>query len=616
MRIVNLVLISGLAFGIACHTNQAKIRDGSVPDVSVDTKNTDSPVAPVDGRQVDARSGVVDATIFVGMDTSRVDVDRLPAFDVPPQVTDDAQLADSLLAVDASARDTSTEASAMDTQVASGDAREVARDQAMDVVLDAAVDFVVLPRFDANVDAPVPRLDANGENPPTFSLPLGPLRQLDLLFVLDNSASMQPKRDKLSAQFATMIETLRDPVDNSLPDLRVTILDSDVGTGASGTCTPQYGDRGLFQLRDSAKCGLPASEKWMEIKNGQPVNFTGTPATVFQCLANNLGYVGCGFEQPLMSLYLAFNEGTALSQRQFIRPDALLGVVLLTDEDDCSTPLNSLMTQANLSSTEAWSLRCSTRGHQCGGQPLAYPTTGPVSFPLAACSARMGDGCPDTETGEGPTTCNPLREVAWFAEGLRDLKGTTPEARDRLVMMGIYGMPRPEEAASAQYRIGKIPNPTPGQPDIYDRLPDCYDPDHPPSAAEADAGYSGTALGFGGWAGLRIKAFLDSFGTNGLHHSVCERSYVEAMKGVTAKLATKTTGPCLPTAYTTYAICDAKLVSTQGTVATLPRCDDPATTQPCYTLIDDPSCAGPQKALRLVGSSTPVGVSRVELYCR
>jgi hypothetical protein len=121
-------------------------------------------------------------------------------------------------------------------------------------------------------------------------------------------------------------------------------------------------------------------------------------------------------------------------------------------------------------------------------------------------------------------------------------------------------------------------------------------------------------------AGLRIKAFLDRFGTNGLHHSICERSYVEAMKGVQGKLATKTTGPCLPATYATYATCDAKLVSNQGEVAALPVCDDPLTTQPCYTLIDDPSCAGTQKALRLVGSSTSPGMQpgmiRVELFCR
>ena len=71
---------------------------------------------------------------------------------------------------------------------------------------------------------------------------------------------MAPKQEKLKQQFPKLIEALRDPADNSLPDLRVAIIDSDLGTGGayqSGSCGPKtlpdgtvsnYGDLGRFQM--------------------------------------------------------------------------------------------------------------------------------------------------------------------------------------------------------------------------------------------------------------------------------------------------------------------------------------------------------------------------------
>ena len=58
-----------------------------------------------------------------------------------------------------------------------------------------------------------------------------PRRAIDLVFLIDNSPSMAPKQEKLKAQFPKLIAALKDPSDGPLPDLRIAIIDSDLGTG-------------------------------------------------------------------------------------------------------------------------------------------------------------------------------------------------------------------------------------------------------------------------------------------------------------------------------------------------------------------------------------------------
>jgi len=174
---------------------------------------------------------------------------------------------------------------------------------------------------------------------------LTPVRRLDLIFMVDNSPSMKPKQDKMKAQFPKLIEALRDSVDQTLPDLRIAVLDSDLGSGLSTRCTETitYGDRGRFQMRDAVGCGANAEARWLEFTKGQSVNFTGDVSGVFGCLASNVGVAGCGFEHQLGALTWAFYLDENKSQLEFLRPEAFLGIVLLTDEDDCSAPQDTAM---------------------------------------------------------------------------------------------------------------------------------------------------------------------------------------------------------------------------------------------------------------------------------
>jgi len=111
---------------------------------------------------------------------------------------------------------------------------------------------------------------------------------------------------------------LQDPTNGTLPDLRVAIIDSDLGTGGAypdGYCGPKtlsdgtvsdYGDLGRFQMIGARTCGVAdPSALWLEYSNGHPVNYTGDINDVFACLAGNLGTLGCGEEHQLQAFEFA-----------------------------------------------------------------------------------------------------------------------------------------------------------------------------------------------------------------------------------------------------------------------------------------------------------------------
>src|ERR1017187_3454421 len=195
-----------------------------------------------------------------------------------------------------------------------------------------------------------------------YKISVSPKRLLDLVFMIDNSPSMAPKQMKMSANFPKLIAALKDPSDGTLPGLRVAIIDSDLGTGgprngagySSGTCGPKtlpdgtvsdFGDVGHFQMIGATVCGVNSADSlFLEYKTGLPVNYKGDIADVFKCLAGNLGTAGCGEEHQLQAfefaLYIANNK---TQQDLFLRPSAYLGLVFLSDEDDCSAATNEGM---------------------------------------------------------------------------------------------------------------------------------------------------------------------------------------------------------------------------------------------------------------------------------
>ena len=174
--------------------------------------------------------------------------------------------------------------------------------------------------------------------------PPEPIEAIDILFVIDNSGSMQNDQYALVSAAGQQLFAQLEVELGGMPDLHLGVVSTDLGAGPypiSG-CTGT-GDNGIFQSArgDAAPvdCTGPTDSYIVDIDDGaggrirnyDPVQ--GLAGT-FSCIGR-LGITGCGFEQPLEAMRRAL-DGTNPENAGFLRDDAFLLVVLLTDEDDCS----------------------------------------------------------------------------------------------------------------------------------------------------------------------------------------------------------------------------------------------------------------------------------------
>ncbi len=187
-----------------------------------------------------------------------------------------------------------------------------------------------------------------------------PTSRLDLLLVIDNSMSMRENQTNFMAQLGGMIAGLTR--DGAIRDIQVGVVSSDLGTpGATvpGCANSDVGDDGLLNpirngqalARHQPWTGAPAGFRPDDcVRPDQFPSFlrfdssTGNPAQFEHDLRCNVGlYVnGCGLEQQLDAMWRALiwhdARGTmpGALHAGFVRDDALLAIVVLTDEEDMS----------------------------------------------------------------------------------------------------------------------------------------------------------------------------------------------------------------------------------------------------------------------------------------
>ena len=237
-------------------------------------------------------------------------------------------------------------------------------------------------------------------------VPPEPTRAIDILFVIDNSGSMSEEQLDLarlarSALFTVLEQALGEP-----PDLHVAFTSSNVGVGNHAIQGCQDGgDRGRFRSGGHAEACPAMLEGFISDvagANGERVtNYTGAFDDVFAC-AVQLGTLGCGFERHFDAMKLAL-DGSNPGNDGFLRPDALLAVVILTDEDDCSASDNALFAPETSDALGALnSFRCFEQGVTCDGDDPRAPG------PREGCSVR-----------DDPAY---LRTVGEYVEFLRTLK--------------------------------------------------------------------------------------------------------------------------------------------------------------------------------------------------
>ena len=165
---------------------------------------------------------------------------------------------------------------------------------------------------------------------------------LDLLFVIDNSPSTADKQTVFNQNFAHFVQAL-DAFPQGRPDVHIGVVNTTVDLHAvmlppMNCPSPDPWDDGVLQNTGRiAGCAIPNGRYISDVSNGsggRTTNYTGTLESAFTCIAE-LGTSGCGIEAPLEAMKRAL-DGSRPENAGFLRDDAYLAVVILTDEDDAS----------------------------------------------------------------------------------------------------------------------------------------------------------------------------------------------------------------------------------------------------------------------------------------
>jgi hypothetical protein len=175
-------------------------------------------------------------------------------------------------------------------------------------------------------------------------VPPQPIGALDVLLVVDSSGSMKAKQDELVAAAGDALFGQLTADLGRLPDLHVGVVTTDLGAGDNNIqfCAPPGDDAILQPGAPGATC--PVDGRFLvdvaSADGTRLTNYTGTLADAFACVAT-VGTGGCGFEQPLEAMRLAL-DGSRAQNDGFLRDYAMLLVLFVSDEDDCSVADPSL----------------------------------------------------------------------------------------------------------------------------------------------------------------------------------------------------------------------------------------------------------------------------------
>lgn len=382
--------------------------------------------------------------------------------------------------------------------------------------------------------------------------PQDPDNAVDLLFVVDDSDGMAEEQQVLIKSFPSLEQALRAPRETSpapgatpagrLPDLRIGVVSANLGAPGSRLTECDRSDRGRLRGPGPAGCGGAADGQFLiALDDGQRRNFAGEMTTAFGCAAA-LGTAGCGFEQHLGSAMRALGPEQPLENEGFLRPQALLALVILADEDDCSAPaVTDLFEPAPDRYGPQRSFRCNRQGHLCG-TPGAPPMAS--AAPLA--------GCRSAEEG-GKLT--PVSEMVRFFRSLKS-------APDRVLVSVLAGPPEPYQVQGAA--------------------------DEPTIAPSCQGGGGLSAA-----PAVRLAEFARGFGALGSFSSVCGNDVQGALGRFGERILKQLGATCLSAAPVRLAperdpgLVDCQVterVGTFGREAAVPRCAPGSAARPCWSL--------------------------------
>ncbi len=204
------------------------------------------------------------------------------------------------------------------------------------------------------------------------------INEIDLLFVIDNSVSMADKQQILVDAVPQMVQRLispgckngEDPATNPdcerefapVDDIHIGVISSSLGGHGSTSCprnAPDFDNDDQGWLIPRKRAGLPDPTGLGFLAWTGPPQDAAALVNNFAAHVGGAGERGCGFEAPLEAWYRflvdptppqeivregnvsvmanGVVDGDVLAQREaFLRPEGLVAIVVLTDENDCS----------------------------------------------------------------------------------------------------------------------------------------------------------------------------------------------------------------------------------------------------------------------------------------
>jgi len=373
-----------------------------------------------------------------------------------------------------------------------------------------------------------------------------PERDVDMLFVIDNSGSMAGGQANMRLNFPALTSSLQNMA-GGLPNLHLGVTTTDLGTGmfqityceevggdagnlVTGNCANPTGGApyiidvkpescGITREADNtcsahacsqANCAHEPTTTFLEDSTtGCPRcrNYAGESLEdVFSCIAD-LGTTGCGFEQPLEAMKNALDPAN-VNNYGFVRPNAYLAVMLITDEDDCSASNPQLYdnTQTDIDSTlgPLTSYRCFEFGITCDINSRTHQGTRQNCVPREDAAALL----------------HPISRYVQFLQALKD-----PQM---LVMAAIAGPVTPSPSG-----VG------------HDMVVGLDDLDNP------DLEYSCTTAVDGAIPGIRIYNLIAAFNgeedlASWAYSSICSADLTPVLAGIGSRIIDTLQPRCLP----------------------------------------------------------------------
>jgi hypothetical protein len=387
-------------------------------------------------------------------------------------------------------------------------------------------------------------------------------KDVDILFVIDNSGSMGEEQANLAANFGAFIELLEQEKVDANYRIGITTTDNSNPWCGSST-TPEAGKLQLSSclgrlehftftgsdpptvVEDIACTDICVHDKaalddrmvptptdldpnhkvrpWLENiehKTNLPPGISTVEA--FQCFGPQ-GIDGCGFESHLESMY----KGLRLTQDQsqasygFLRENAILAIIIVTDEVDCSYQTEWADIFAAEGNRVFWSdpeamyptsAVCWNAGVECTGGPDTYDE----------CHAADKNVDGNITTDPSAAVLHPVSRYVDLVQGFEnDKKVNSPD--QEVIVAVIAGVPDGYSTGMADILYANSPDPV-FQTD-FGIGPGCKQGDQ-------------TAV-----PPVREREWAESFGDRNLY-SVCSNDYTPALQAIADRIVDQIRPAC------------------------------------------------------------------------